>query len=405
MNSINYFSTIPAGIQLSIISEADEGNPTIDIALVCKAWHILLNDPDNPFSCLSNEVLEHIFFFATKLDPTELPKIALVCKKWKTVQQVNSLWRPVLNRWIKVYKYDIDLSTEKTYKEQLISYKENRLNDFKALLIEIAIKLEKSESSLPKLTLLEAKYFLDKIYHTDLFIQLIRKEEFTNLFKIILCKPRFNLLELFSYMKSYHCYYHSKCRESNMLISLLIKLNYNIHNIHNDFFVMHKPQGYNHANGIAMFALSTSLLGQFKGIKVADFIASGIIFNYPEKTDPRVSVLKEFLPYFKDFYETGTFQSSLDCRNICFDSDEKLKKYLRMAPCSEEELKDFIFDLLTIADLNLNRFCSPWGNFTWGNFEAGTALSQLRQLAQVLPVGNAAARALKEFDQITMIRT
>jgi hypothetical protein len=363
-------------------------NRVDEMALVCKEWYLQIQSTRNHFARVPPEYQLVIFSHATEYCPAELAKISLVCRAWQKVLEDDSLWKPAFIRCVQICTYDIDLSSAPTYQKQVKLVIETTLHDFKETLIACAVALGKPRGKIEEPTSSETKYFLEKIDHTDLCEKLIAKGKLELLAKLILFKPKFDPNKLAEILILFIFSQDQQLRaQVYFVFGLIVKLGYHTLPFLNKLLVLF-PR--------LLADITTGLMfGCCKGIKISSLIKSGFTPHLVELQQPHFSVLQQFLPHFAGFYSTkGRFEAPPLLGATPSFSDEKLQKHIRKGPFSEEELKEFIFDLLTRSHINLYVSCPELGPF-----RAGTALSQLRQLATRLPADNAISGALAAYDK------
>lgn len=289
---------------------------------------------------------------------------------------------------MQICTYDIDFPSEINHQQRVKLVIETTLNDFKETLIACAVALGKPRKEIKEPTSSEIRYFLEKIDHTDLCEKLISSGNFELLAKLILFKPKFDPNKLAEILILFIFSQDQQLRaQVYFVFGLIVKLGYHTLPFLNKVLVL-SPR--------FLADITTGLMfGCCKGIKTSSLIKSGFAPHLAELQQPHFSVLQQFLPHFAGFYSAkGRFEAPPLLGDTPSFSDEKLQRHIRNGPFSEEELKEFIFDLLTRSRINLYVSCP-----VLGSLRAGTALSQLRQLAAFLPAGNAVSGALDAYDK------
>ncbi len=326
-------------------------------------------------------------------EPIVLGTLSLVCKGWQTLTSDNVLWKPVFNRYIRNTTYDINHSPVTSFKHKIILLKETRLTDFEKIILE-CIKEESTSTdsiqTLAELTRLGPKRFLNEYDLTELINFLINNKHIESAAKLLLFKPPIDSKKVFRKIIAIQNYSARLPIFNNyeFIEQLMIKLGY-------------KSRVISSIIASDTFISATAMLTSFiqlkvNGLKISDYIASGYRFNGGARVLFPITEACHLL-----FYSTGTFESPTDLNDsdpVSF-SDEKLEKYIRKRPFSEEDLKEFILDLLTKVGFNLDEIYPETDYF---NFKEGTLLSQFRQLVDTVhfPKPNAFSKALAEYDQM-----
>jgi hypothetical protein len=324
---------------------------------------------------------------------TALSKISLVCSNWRNLQPDNTVWQPVFNRFAEELTFEVYFPPGATYIDKVKRFMLS-LRNSKSLMIDCLMKTPSDThttntfyigyfSRTPVLYFLN--YLKTDLKNTESFIKLIQKGELELLAKLLLFRPDFKASEIALELAASPN--KNTKAEVAFVFNLMIKLNYKMSAL---FKTMTK--GSPHFPGhSALNSVFFSFCGE---IKISDFIASGCSFARVESTTPDFSVLHDLLPHFKAFYQKGVFEVPHHNHSKPVFYDRTLRRHIRKDPASENDLEEFILDLLTKAGLDLDIFCPEKDEL-----EKGTALSQLRQLAILLPKGNAIKQALDAYDK------
>ncbi len=280
-------------------------------------------------------------------------------------------------------------SSATTFRDKVTLLNNTALKDF-----EKTIKNLKTENILieTELDRLGAKRFLKEHDLTDLIKKLISKKELESISKLFLFKPKFNASAIAKNLSDEtHKASPDMWATYNFTQQLMLKLNYDV----GDYYVKML-----NSNQLLTSFIFTPIVGLVNGLKITDYMANGCLFTPPKSRVSSQMLLSIPVTCHQLFYSTGKFQSPTylsSNNNQVFFSDEKLQRYIRTSPPSEDDLKEFILDLLTKVGFDLDTIY-PEKDF----LKEGTILSQLRQVAEMLPLPkpNAFSKALDEYDQM-----
>ncbi len=352
------------------------------------------------FSILPADCKLRIFSQAAEGAAAELGKTALVCKEWRLLQMEKEnntlLWEPVFNRCVADLTYDIDHASATTYEQKAKLINKTRLDDFIKAFKKCIILNKELDKKTRDFDLSESnhRYYL-KEYDMTLLIQNLvgtrRIDCLSVAAQLILFRAKFNAnavakslyAEILNYIKTNHLF----------CLFLMIKLKHDL----SQFF---QEATEKNANTLLLKLFTYPLkTNSFNGIKMSDYLASGYSLNVEKlglKFEPFPCIL---MSYFEDCYSTGQFQIPFYYyfENDAFVNDnEKLTKYIRKTPVSENDLKEFILDVLIHEEKN------PMFYPAKGASPEGTALDRFRHMvfSSPIPRPNAFSEALAALDQL-----
>ncbi len=381
--------------------------------------------PDSSIFILPAECMRLIFCKAmgNQSEPIILGTLSLVCKGWQTLALNDPLWESIFKRCLQNLTYDINHSSATSFREKIRLLNETKLADFKKTILE-CIKAEEESNSTeltqtsfnnnecefecePTLTKhdknkieselnrLGSKHFLNEYDLTDLVNFLINTKHLESAAKLILFKPKCDMEKILSNlsMETISLFFeetnHSPDTNNyDFIEQLIIKLGYkNNHNI----------LGFDFLTSFIQIKVNGFKISDY-GLNIHHHIPDGSSLSMPRKSSRQVlfSITEKC---YQLFYSKGTFESPIspsDSAPVSF-SDEKLQKYIRKGPLSEDDLKDFILDLLTNTRVNLDEIYPEMASL-----KESTLLSQFRQFIDTLPFPqpNALSKALAEYDQM-----
>ncbi len=331
---------------------------------------------------------------ATENHPARLGTLACVCKAWNALMSDDYLWKPIFDQCMANLTYDMDLSSAKTLRDKVILIDQTKLHDFFKTLLECNGVLKEDKWIKPT-DFIKAKYYLNEYDFTDLIIQLILRDLVDTVAKLILFKPKFNATRV-----AHHLFSTSFIKSSEMYvfcIHLMVKLRYNL----NSFF----KGNVKWVDRLISFQFKNC---NINGIKISDYITVGLDCNQAGKE----SLLCKMLPELEFFYLLGpwanlivaSFQSPQP--NLTGQlSDEKFARHVRKDPFSENDLKEFILDMLIQEKANPVIYPAK------GTFPGGNAISQFRHVVNemvnnhTIPASNAFSQALAAFDEAKQLKS
>ena len=337
------------------------------------------------------------FSIAIQVSFAEVSKNSLVCRQWQEMQTNDVVWGPIVDLFIKNCKYELNISSTMTCISKVKLFMESLCNlksiFLKSKILFIPIKnihYKKGQDCTP---LYMMEHHNNKLASYNTFVaksllkQILNNNGLEHLAKFILFMPELESNEIAKYLFNMPMELNpTQEKNVSFVLNLMTKLNYDMSDTFN------KISSVNPSDIVKFVSL-----GICNGVTYTNFISSGCIFNRTELSDSKFSFLHAFLPRLELYYQTGKFKIS---SNMYCDPfiDPKLKS--QPNTFSETDLKNFILDLLTKAELDLDRVCPTqelW--FFQGHYlYEGTALSQLRQLGEIIPKPNAISEALKEYD-------
>ncbi len=345
------------------------------------------------FSTLPSDCLFPIFSHAIGYG-VPLETLSLVCRRWQHLGLDKNLLEPFFQQFVDNLTYDIDHSSVENYKEKIILIKKTQLEDFVKTIkecIETAPELEN------ELTILGAKRFLIEYDITDLIKKLISKNKPESVSILFLFRPKFDVNaiteELFEKIKEISKQSHELHNEFNFCIQLMLKLKYHACDIYKKYI----------KDDIDMVSLMTKpIISNVNGLKITDYMENGHFFTPPTiKSSVRALIYITSEIWFK-FYVNNKFKIPFNLNfsdpltQISF-GDKKLQGHIRKTDLSEDDLKEFILDLLTKVGFNFDEI-----NPATGLIKKDTLLSQFRQSLGIfpLPQPNAITKALEEYDRL-----
>ncbi len=366
----------------------------------------LTNRPEPDLSPLPFPDESMLFIFSRAVGNPSTSKLlgilSLVCKEWRRVASDNIFWKPVFQRCLEKLTYDISDSSAATLKEKIKLLNNTNLKDFKKIIKELD---DKNNTLEKKVTRLGFKSFLNEYDLTDLIERLISKEELEPVAKLLLFKPKINASIICTKLR--HCTklpqnidlntpnapLANKSSSYNFLLQLMIKLKYDVSDayfIKGDFYFRNDVPAEPLLKEFIFSPMHNPIL------KVTDFMANRWLFTPPKFEISNRMLLSIAETHSTPFYHTGQFQAlQIPLPPEVPFSDEKLQKYIRKSPFSEEDLKELILDLLTKVGFDLDEIYPQNGLLN-----EGSLLSQFRQQVDVLPKPNAFSQALAEYDQM-----
>ncbi len=353
----------------------------------------LKNRPEPDLSPLLFPDESMLFIFSKAIGNPSTSKLlgilSLVCKEWRRVASDDVLWKPIFQRCLENLTYDINDSSAANFKDKVKLLNSTNLKDFKKIIKEL---YDKNNIIEKELTRLGFKRFLKEHDLTDLIKELISKKELESIAKLLLFKPKIDANAICQGLRKKRTAELGEMFDVYIFIQeLMLKLKYNIGNSY-----------FNTTRNIApdelllRIFIYSPVCGPVNGLKITDYMANGWLFN-----PPKFKISSQLLFFIvkncvRECYSTGKFQGPTRCYEVPF-SDEKLQRYIRKSPPSEEDFNEWILDLLTKVGFDLDQ-PYPIQNLA----KERTILSQLREIANEpsFPQPNALSKALAEYDQM-----
>jgi hypothetical protein len=307
----------------------------------------------------------------------------LVCTTWQNLigsQDADlQLWKPCFDMHEKQVTYPIDLSQYQLYQEKLKVSIATRKEDFRQLLNSINERFNVA----PPLN--------EKSDLTVLLEVLIRKKQFETLALCLLFKPTFDTNKIAHMLVRT---FDGQITANNTFCEeLLIKLHYNV------------PELFRCQTCQAL--IKKCLFMACSGITIGDYLKCGIDFSTLDWNTPIPDIPEFNHSFLFESFETlaySLYPAILQGMNATFVSpnripssaftDKKLDGYKRTDPVSEEEVKQFLRDLVFNCNLNLEM------QMQFLNGPTQSALDYCRNLAnsQYLPPDNVFKVVLDEYD-------
>jgi hypothetical protein len=300
----------------------------------------------------------------------EVSKIALVCTKWRDLQQTKDLWTSVFKQFSEHLKYHVDLSLCMGDVDKIKVYVKS-LKEFKTLFGECQRKAVMGPNSFHKnMPVMEFSAYLtgasrtSPMYITQLIKKLISEGHLETFAKLLLFRPIFDAnkiaAELFkSVILSSSD--HSFC------FQMMIKSHYDL----SEFFKEIASDGGGmelvRQNVYGNEIIRQLFLGQIDGLDVSDYLKSGCDLSaFERNTDDLETNCSLFMHaliipvpgYYAGKFVDGAIEKYLNTNRLTFSrlsfTDEKLMAIKKKHPLSEKELKQLMHDLVFTCGLNLN---------------------------------------------------